>query len=202
VRRDRFAIAIDFLRTFQGESVHAIVTDSTVDRISHYADAIDRILRPGGHIFCPADMAGIRAFQSALDQEIDFRGSIIRLQSTPTRRVKKSDDLSHHAEIFRLYRKTFTGTVAQCLRTYQTGGLRRIGPTKPFSDVIREDDHDAFMVQIRRAALPLGVGTIVDPFRQMRWHGSTAKVAGQTDHVVLMESGGVVLESSRRYPSQ
>jgi site-specific DNA-methyltransferase (adenine-specific) len=69
--------------------------------------------------------------------------------------------------------------VSDCLSEFQTGGLRRIGPEKPFDDVIvsgrtpqRERkivNHpslkpQALLRQIVRASLPLGVGIIADPF--------------------------------------
>jgi site-specific DNA-methyltransferase (adenine-specific) len=65
------------------------------------------------------------------------------------------------------------------LRKWKTGGLRRPSEQLPFSDVIRScptrpeerklSAHpslkpQAFMRQIVRAALPLGEGTILDPF--------------------------------------
>ena len=70
-------------------------------------------------------------------------------------------------------------TVAQCLREYQTGALRRTFDDKPFEDLIpsertprRERDivdypslkPQSFMRQVCYAALPLGEGVIVDPF--------------------------------------
>ena len=69
--------------------------------------------------------------------------------------------------------------VSDCLREFQTGGLRRIGPDRPFNDVIvsgrtsqrerRIAKHpslkpQAFLRQIVYASLPLGVGIIADPF--------------------------------------
>jgi site-specific DNA-methyltransferase (adenine-specific) len=69
--------------------------------------------------------------------------------------------------------------VSDCLRTYGTGGLRRISLDQPFADVIMSErtprrerdvvDHpslkpQSFLRQIVRAALPLGVGTVLDPF--------------------------------------
>jgi site-specific DNA-methyltransferase (adenine-specific) len=70
-------------------------------------------------------------------------------------------------------------TVSECLRTYQTGGLRRLADGNPFCDVVVSErtskrereiaDHpsikpQSLMRQIVRAALPLGEGVIADPF--------------------------------------
>ena len=69
--------------------------------------------------------------------------------------------------------------LSDCLREFQTGGLRRTPDDKPFSDVILSErtpqqerdiaDHpslkpQSFLRQVVHAALPLGEGIIVDPF--------------------------------------
>jgi site-specific DNA-methyltransferase (adenine-specific) len=69
--------------------------------------------------------------------------------------------------------------VSDCLRSYGTGGLRRINLDQPFADVIVSErtprrerdiaDHpslkpQSFLRQVVRAALPLGTGVILDPF--------------------------------------
>ena len=69
--------------------------------------------------------------------------------------------------------------VSDCLRTYGTGGLRRISLDQPFADVIVSErtsrrerdiaDHpslkpQSFLRQVVRASLPLGTGTVLDPF--------------------------------------
>jgi site-specific DNA-methyltransferase (adenine-specific) len=65
------------------------------------------------------------------------------------------------------------------LRKWKTGGLRRISPLEPFTDVIRSAPTraeeraiaphpslkpQAFMRHIVRAALPFGIGIVFDPF--------------------------------------
>ncbi len=69
--------------------------------------------------------------------------------------------------------------VSDCLREFQTGGLRRKSDGKPFSDVLQSGRTSAqersvanhpslkpqsFLRQIVYASLPLGNGIIVDPF--------------------------------------
>ena len=70
-------------------------------------------------------------------------------------------------------------TVSECLRVYQTGGLRRLPEGLPFSDLIESGrtpneerrivDHPSLKPQellrdLVYAALPLGKGIILDPF--------------------------------------
>jgi site-specific DNA-methyltransferase (adenine-specific) len=79
-----------------------------------------------------------------------------------------------------LYREPIEGkTVADNLRKWKTGALRRISDDRPFGDVIkshptRKTEREiaahpslkpqSFLRQIVRAALPLGEGTVLDPF--------------------------------------
>ena len=70
-------------------------------------------------------------------------------------------------------------TLGECLRQFGTGGLRRLNSDQPFGDVIVSGrtsrlergiaghpslKPQSFLRQIVRASLPLGSGTILDPF--------------------------------------
>lgn len=78
-----------------------------------------------------------------------------------------------------VFRRPLEGRVQDNLRKWWTGGFRRIGPDKPFGDVIKSSpthkteralaNHpslkpQSFLRKIVRAALPLGKGVVVDPF--------------------------------------
>ena len=78
-----------------------------------------------------------------------------------------------------LFREPLEGRVQDNLRQWKTGALRRPSTEKPFGDVItsaptRRTERaiaphpslkpQAFLRQIVRAALPLGAGTVLDPF--------------------------------------
>jgi site-specific DNA-methyltransferase (adenine-specific) len=79
-----------------------------------------------------------------------------------------------------LYREPIeTKTVADNLRKWKTGGLRRISGQQPFGDVIKSHptgklerslaDHPSlkpqgFLRRVVRAMLPLGEGVVLDPF--------------------------------------
>jgi site-specific DNA-methyltransferase (adenine-specific) len=77
------------------------------------------------------------------------------------------------------FRKPLDGRVQDNLRKWRTGGFRRISEEKPFGDVIvshptrpneRRIAHhpslkpQSFLRKIVRAVLPLGEGTVLDPF--------------------------------------
>jgi DNA modification methylase len=77
------------------------------------------------------------------------------------------------------FRKPLEGRVQDNLRKWKTGGFRRISKDKPFGDVIishptRSNERSiaphpslkpqSFLRKVVRAVLPLGKGTVLDPF--------------------------------------
>lgn len=151
-----------------------------------------RTLRPGGHVFIATNAFIAQLLYAALvEGGLEFRGQVIRLVRTLRGgdRPKNFEDEFPGVsslpkgcfEPWGLLRKPLpTGmTVGECLRKWQTGGLRRISDDRPFEDLIQSErtpkreraiaDHPSLKPQsiLRRlihAALPLGEGVIVDPF--------------------------------------
>lgn len=149
-----------------------------------------RALVPGGHIFIASNpLLSSMTFYSLQQAGFEKRGEIIRLVQTLRGGYKpKGAEMDFPAvsvmpracwEPWGIFRKPFDGTVADNLRRWGTGGLRRVGDREPLKDVIpcsptrgREKDlapHPSlkpqrFLRQIVRAALPLGIGVIYDPF--------------------------------------
>ncbi len=150
------------------------------------------ILRPGGHIFLASNafLAQI-VFTSIVGSGFEFRGQVIRLVQTlrggdrPKNAEQEFPDVCTmprgRYEPWGLFRKPLLNgmTVAECLRKYQTGGLRRRPDGNPFEDAIESErtpqrerqiaNHPSLKPQslLRRlvyAALPLGEGVVVDPF--------------------------------------
>lgn len=161
--------AAAFLDGIPDATIHAIVTEGFEGILQQrHVENFARVLLPGGHAFVLRIATRLGYHRWFANSGFEYRGSIVRVASTPAKKIKRTDDFSRTAEFFDLYRKEFEGTVARCLRIHQTGGLRRLSAERPFSDVIRTDDRGDYLAQMRRAALPLGVGTIVDPFRLRR----------------------------------
>ena len=149
-------------------------------------------LRPGGHVFIASNaFLSQLVFSSLVRSGLEFRGELIRLVRTMRGgdRPKNAEDEFPDVcsmprgcyEPWGIFRKPLPSkmTVAECLRTYQTGALRRLADGNPFCDVVvsertprRERDianhpsikPQSLMRQIVRAALPLGKGVIADPF--------------------------------------
>ena len=149
-----------------------------------------KALRPGGHVFIATNAFICQLLYDALvDAGLEFRGEIIRLVRTlrggdrPKNAEEDFPDVSSMPkgcyEPWGLFRKPLGDLiVSDCLRRYQTGGLRRY-PNGPFEDVIASErtpqrereiaDHpsikpQSFLRRLVYAALPLGEGVIVDPF--------------------------------------
>lgn len=152
---------------------------------------IDKALRPGAHVFIATNAyIAELLYESLVEGGLEFRGQIVRLV-----RTLRGGDRPKNAETefpgvssmpkgcyepWGLFRKSIGKlTVSECLRTWQTGGLRRISDDKPFEDLIQSErtprkerdiaDHpslkpQSFMRRIVHASLPLGAGIVVDPF--------------------------------------
>lgn len=151
-----------------------------------------RVLRPGGHLFLASNAFLSQLVFGALTKSgLEFRGEIIRLVRTlrggdrPKNAEQEFPNVCSMPrscyEPWGLFRKPLPSgmTVAECLRTHQTGGLRRRTDGRPFEDVIQSErtpqrereiaDHpslkpQSFLRTIVYAALPLGCGVILDPF--------------------------------------
>ncbi len=156
-----------------------------------WARLVLRSLRPGGHIFIATNAFISQLLYDALVAGgLEFRGQVIRLVRTlrggdrPKNAEREFPGVASLPkgcyEPWGLFRKRLGDmTVSQCLRKWQTGGLRRISDERPFEDVILSErtakrerliaDHpslkpQSFLRRLVHAALPLGKGIIVDPF--------------------------------------
>jgi site-specific DNA-methyltransferase (adenine-specific) len=149
-------------------------------------------LRPGGHVFIASNtFLSQLVFSSLVEGGLEFRGEVIRLVRTlrggdrPKNAEEEFPGVSSLPrgcyEPWGVLRKPLLPKmkVSDCLREFQTGGLRRTPDGKPFSDVIlsgrtpqREKKiaphpslkPQAFLRQLVHTALPLGSGVIADPF--------------------------------------
>ena len=166
---------------------------NSIDRFfAEWGRLVLRALRPGGHVFIASNsFLSQLVFGALVGSGLEFRGELIRLVRTMRggdRPKNAEEEFSSVCSMPRgcyepwgIFRKPIPAkmTVAECLRTFQTGGLRRLDNGNPFCDVLvsertpkRERDIAAhpsikpqsLMRQIVRAALPMGEGVIADPF--------------------------------------
>ena len=154
------------------------------------ARLLHRVLVPGGNIAIASNPLLAHLVSSALVAGgFENRGSIVRL--TMTMRGGDRPKNAHEEfsgvsvmprsmwEPWVIARKPLEGRVQDNLRKWKTGGWRRPSHDRPFGDVIRSSpttqrerrlaNHpslkpQSFMRQLVYGSLPLGEGTVLDPF--------------------------------------
>jgi site-specific DNA-methyltransferase (adenine-specific) len=149
-----------------------------------------RILVPGSHLIIASNsLMTQHVYPALIESGFEMRGEIARIVRTlrggdrPKGAEKEFEEVSVIPracwEPWGLFRKPLDGTVAENVRRWKTGALRRPSPDQPFVDVIPSErtpvaekalaPHPSlkplsFMIQVVRAVLPLGVGCVLDPF--------------------------------------
>jgi site-specific DNA-methyltransferase (adenine-specific) len=147
-------------------------------------------LVPGAHVVVASNpLLSYIVSGSLADAGLERRGEIIRLTMTmrggdrPKAAHDEFPEVSVMArsmwEPWLVYRRPIEGRVQDNLKKWGTGGFRRPSRDKPFGDVIpsaptRTTERElaphpslkpqAFLRQVVRAVLPLGKGTVLDPF--------------------------------------
>jgi site-specific DNA-methyltransferase (adenine-specific) len=183
-----------------------------------FAKVATRALRPGAHVFIACNSFLSQFVYSALvEGGLEFRGQLIRIVQTlrggdrPKNAEQEFPDVCSLPrggyEPWGILRKPMLPKmkVSDCLREFQTGGLRRSPDGLPFSDVIesgrtsqRERDlanhpslkPQALLRDIVYSALPLGEGVLADPFM-----GSGSTVAAAEAQGIL----SIGVEKNREY---
>lgn len=178
------------------------------DFFAEWAKHTTAALRPGGHVFIATNSFMSQLLYSSLVAGgLEYRGELIRLVKTlrggdrPKNAEKEFPHVSSLPkgcfEPWGIFRKPLPAkmTVADCLRIFETGGLRRTVKGSPLDDVIHSErtpkserkiaNHpslkpQSFLRKIVYSALPLGKGVVVDPFM------------GSGSTVAAAESVGVV----------
>jgi len=162
------------------------------------AERLMRVLVPGAHVFIATNpLVSYLVYEPFIAAGFEKRGEIIRMVMTLRGGDRPKNAHDEFADVsvmprscwepWGLFRKPCEGRVQDNLRTWRTGGLRRISADEPFKDVIRSSPargHERqiaphpslkpqhFLRQVVRAALPLGEGVVLDPFM-----GSGATIA-------------------------
>jgi DNA modification methylase len=171
-----------------------VLSRPELEQLAHFfsqlGTALHRVLVPGGHLFLASNpLLSTLTFHALQQTGLEKRGEVVRLVQTlrggdrPKGAEREFADVSVMArsgwEPWGIFRKPPEGTVAQNLKRWGTGGLRRIGTAAPFKDVIASAPTgraeriiaphpslkpQAFLRQLVRASLPLGIGVVLDPF--------------------------------------
>lgn len=160
------------------------------DFFHRLASLLKCVLVPGGHVFIATNpLISQIVYESFVKAQFEKRGEIIRTVYTlrggdrPKNAHEEFSDVTVMPkscwEPWGLFRKPCEGRVQDNLRKWKAGGLKRISAAEPFKDLIqsspaRKKEREiaphpsikpqSFLRQIVRASLPLGEGTILDPF--------------------------------------
>ena len=155
-----------------------------------WTEVLVRVLVPGSHVLVASNPLVSHLVASAIcSGGLERRGEVVRLVMTmrggdrPKNAHEEFSDVTvmprSKWEPWLLFRKPLEGRVQDNLRTWGTGGLRRVSDERPFSDVIASTPTrraerklaphpslkpQAFLRQVVRAILPLGTGVVLDPF--------------------------------------
>jgi len=157
-----------------------------------WAKVAKHVLRPGGHIFIACNSFLCQFVYAALvEGGLEFRGQMIRVVRTlrggdrPKNAEEEFPDVCSLPrgcyEPWGILRKPMPPKmkVSDCLREYETGGLRRLPEGLPFSDLIESArtsqqereiaNHpslkpQALLRELVYSVLPLGKGIVADPF--------------------------------------
>lgn len=149
-----------------------------------------RVVVPGAHLIVASNpLLSHHVISSITQSGFEFRATMIRTVRTlrggdrPKGAESEFNDVSVVPrgcwEPWLIFRKPIEGTVAQNLRKWRTGGLRRFTEQTPFLDLIQVEKtpklerdisgHPSVKPQelmrlLVRCSLPLGEGRVLDPF--------------------------------------
>jgi len=160
------------------------------DFFREWAELVIPVLRPGGYVAIATNpLFNHVVSQAVVSAGFEKRGEVVRLV-----RTLRGGDRPKGAEMefpgvsamprsswepWLLFRKRLDGTLAENLRNWKTGALRRPSENEPFPDVIASGrtprvekqiaphpslKPQGFLRQLVHAALPLGEGIVLDPF--------------------------------------
>ncbi len=170
------------------------LTEKQLDELSMFffdwGKQLIPVLVPGANVVVASNpLLSYLISNSLANAGLERRGEVVRLTMTmrggdrPKNAHDEFTDVSVMPrsmwEPWLIFRKPLDGRVQDNLRRWETGGFRRISGQKPFGDVIvsaptRKQERDiaphpslkpqAFLRQLVRGVLPLGKGTVLDPF--------------------------------------
>jgi site-specific DNA-methyltransferase (adenine-specific) len=157
---------------------------------ARWASALLPVLVPGANVVVASNpLVSDRVSRALTEAGLERRGEVVRLVMTmrggdrPKNAHEEFPGVSVMPrsmwEPWLCFRKPLDGRAQDNLRRWKTGGFRRISEERPFGDVIESHPTrpkerqiaphpslkpQSFLRQLVRAVLPLGQGTVLDPF--------------------------------------
>lgn len=155
-----------------------------------FCEALYPVLVPGAHVFVATNpLLSDLAFAPFIDAGFEKRGMLIREVHTlrggdrPKNAHEEFSDVTVMPkscfEPWGIFRRPLEGRVQDNLRKWGTGGLRRLSEEEPFRDMVKSAPArgrereiaphpslkpQSFLRPLVRSCLPMGEGTVLDPF--------------------------------------
>ena len=134
-----------------------------------FGEAIERVLRPGGHVFVATTQLLMHEVSKQLDEAGLERRDVLVRETKTLRGGDRPKGAHDHPEYnmvssmprvywepWLLYRKPFDGRLEENLDEWQTGGLRRESHDRPFSDLLENGKTPKKETELVRQAHPDG----------------------------------------------
>ena len=130
-----------------------VLSDSDKEKLRNFfgtfGEAVERVLRPGGHVFVATTQLLMHEVSKQLDEAgLERRDVLVRETKTlrggdrPKGAHERYDMVSSmpraYWEPWLLYRKPLDGRLQDTLDKWQTGGLRRESEERPFTDLLED----------------------------------------------------------------
>lgn len=148
-----------------------VLTEDDKDKLRNFfrtfGEAVERVLRPGGHIFIATTQLLMHEVSKQLDEAgLERRDVLVRETKTLRGgdRPKGAHDHPEYKNVssmprvywepWLLYRKPFDGRLQDNLGEWQTGGLRRESDDRPFTDLLENGKTPKEETQIVRKSHP------------------------------------------------
>jgi site-specific DNA-methyltransferase (adenine-specific) len=132
-----------------------------------FGEAVERVLRPGGHVFVATTQLLMHEVSNQLDEAGLERRDVLVRESKTLRGGDRPKGAHDHPEYkmvcsmprvwwepWLLYRKPFDGRLESNLNEWQTGGLRRESEDRPFVDLLDNGKTSSRETEIVRQAHP------------------------------------------------
>lgn len=183
-----------------------VLTESDKDKLRNFfgtfGEAIERVLRPGGHVFVACTQLLMHEVSAQLDAAGLERRDVLVRETKTLRGGDRPKGAHDHPEYrmvssmprvywepWLLYRKPFDGRLEENLNEWQTGGLRRESDERPFTDLLGNGKTPQRETEIVRKAHP-GIAEEADAHPNVK----PQKLMRELCHAALPLREGTILD--------
>jgi len=183
-----------------------VLTEKDKDKLRNFfktfGEAVERVLRPGGHVFVACTQLLMHEVSKQLDEAgLERRDVLVRETKTLRGgdRPKGAHDHPEYQHVssmprvywepWLLYRKPFDSRLEENLGEWQTGGLRRESDDRPFTDLLENGKTPKIEKEIVENAHPGG-----EDEKEAHPNHKPQKLMRELCHAALPLQEGVILD--------